>query len=133
SGLEQLPIENEAAKMEEHFTELVLVRPEKMPVGRTVGKIKKHLSGIYRQFIRDGKLELWFDGEQLGYDEPNVLQAPRDASGAPQTWKKSVSISLPGHKTVKGFVAIREEASTAEAGLALFRRGRLIVGSGDEG
>ena len=133
SGLEHLPIEDEAAKLEEHFTEIVLLKPEKMPVGRTVGKIKKHLSAIYRQFIRDGKLELWFDGEQLGYDEPNVLVAPRDASGAPQTWKKSVNISLPGHKTVKGFVAIREEASTAEAGLALFRRGRLIIGSGDEG
>ncbi len=133
SGLEQLPIEDETAKLEEHFTELVLLKPEKMPAGRTVGKIKKHLSSIYRQFIRDGKLELWFDGEQLGYDEPKVLVAPREASGAPDTWKKSVSISLPGNKTAKGFVAIREEASTAEAGLALFRRGRLIVGSGDEG
>lgn len=133
AGLEQLPIDDETAKMEAHFTELVLLKPEKMPVGRTIGKIKKHLSGIYRQFIRDGRLELWFDGEQLGYDEPKVLVAPRDASSAPDTWKKSVSISLPGNKTVKGFVAIREEASTAEAGLALFRRGRLIVGSGDEG
>lgn len=133
SGLEQLPIEDEEARMEEHFTELILLKPEKMPVGRTIGKIKKHLSGIYRQFIRDGKLELWFDGEQLRYDEPNLLVAPRDATGIPQTWKKTVSIPLAGHKTVKGFVAIREEASTAEAGLALFRRGRLIVGSGDEG
>lgn len=133
SGLEKLPIEEEDAKMEEHFTELVLINPAKMPVGRTIGKMKKHLSGIYRQFIRDGKLELWFDGEQLRYDEPNVLVAPRTTSDAPQIWKKSVIISLPGHKTVKGFVAIREEASTAEAGLALFRRGRIIVGSGDEG
>ncbi len=33
----------------------------------------------------------------------------------------------------RGFVTIREEGSLAEAGLALFRRNRLIVGSADEG
>ena len=34
---------------------------------------------------------------------------------------------------MRGFAAIREKASTKKAGLALFRRGRIIQGSGDDG
>src|SRR6202022_441323 len=33
----------------------------------------------------------------------------------------------------KGFAALRERGSTTDAGFALFRRGRLIEGSGEDG
>lgn len=134
-GLERLPVEEEPAKMEEHFTEIILLQPTKMPVKRAVGKIKEHLTSIYRQFIRDGKLDLVFDGEPLVYVDPKVLVAshPRNPTITPVAWTKTINIQLPGNKRIHGFAAIREEASVAEAGFALFRRGRLIVGSADEG
>jgi len=134
-GLEKLPVEEEPARMEEHFTEITLLQPEKMPVGRTVSKIKEHLTSIYRQFLKEGKLELWYDSEQLHFEEPNVLEAPNPwgQPGKPVLWKKSIDIRLAGNKSIKGFVAIREKAKLTEAGLALFRRNRLIIGSGDEG
>lgn len=120
--------------MEEHFTEITLIEPNKMPVKRAVGKIKEHLTSIYRQFIRDGKLELVFDDQPLVFVDPNILVAahPKHPTNASVTWKKSINIEL-GNKRIFGFAAIREEASVAEAGFALFRRGRLIVGSADEG
>jgi hypothetical protein len=134
-GLETLPVEEEPAKMEEHFTELILLRPAKMPVKKTIAKIKEHLTSIYRQFLKEGKLEIYYDGGLLHYEEPKVLEAanPRDPSGKVVVWKKQVDIRLAGNKRIHGFVAIREEAKMSEAGLALFRRGRLILGSGDEG
>lgn len=133
-GLEHLPVEEEQERMEEHFTEITLIQPSKMPVKRAVAKIKEHLTSIYRQFIRDGKLELVFDDEPLVYVDPKILVAthPRHPTSAPVTWKKPIKIEL-GNKRIHGFAAIREEASVAEAGFALFRRGRLIVGSADEG
>jgi hypothetical protein len=134
-GLETLPVEEESARMEDHFTELILLRPAKMPVKKTIGKIKDHLTSIYRQFLKEGKLEIYYDGELLHYEEPKILVAanPREQSGKEVVWKKQVDIRLPGNKRIHGFVAIREEAKMAEAGLALFRRGRLILGSADEG
>lgn len=133
-GLESLPVEEEPAKMEDHFTEIVLLRPTKMPVKRAVSKIKDHLTSIYRQFISEGKLELTFDGEPLVFAAPKVLVAahPKAPGNAPVSWTKAIDIRL-GNKRIHGFAAIREEASVAEAGFALFRRGRLIVGSADEG
>jgi hypothetical protein len=135
NALEQIPVEFEDAPAEAHYTELVLTQPQKMPTGRTIGKIKDHLTGIYRQFLRDGRLELIFRGEKLVFDEPAILVAPppRNARGTPVRWHKEIDIRLTEKKRIHGFVAIREEGSLAEAGLALFRRNRLIVGSGDEG
>ena len=106
-----------------------------MPVGRTIAKIKDHLTGIYRHFIRSGRLELRFRGEILTFAEPAILKAPhpKTPDGKLLDWRKEIDIPLSGEKRVNGFVAIREEGSVAEAGLALFRRNRLIVGSGDEG
>jgi Histidine kinase-, DNA gyrase B-, and HSP90-like ATPase len=134
-SLEQLPVTFENAKAEEHYTELVLNKPQKMPAGRTIAKIKDHLTGIYRQFLRAGKMELYFRGEKLSFKEPAVLIAPhpRNAGSPAVKWHKPIDIKLSESKRIHGFVAIREEGSLSEAGLALFRRNRLIVGSGDEG
>jgi hypothetical protein len=117
-SLEQLPVTFENAKPEEHYTELVLNKPQKMPAGRTIGK-----------------MELYFRGEKLAFKEPAILVAPhpRNAGSPAVRWHKPVDIQLSETKRVHGFVAIREEGSLSEAGLALFRRNRLIVGSGDEG
>ncbi len=134
-NLEELPVNFSAGQPHEHFTELILAHPQKMPAGRTISKIKSHLTGIYRQFIRDGRLELRFRGDLLTFPEPPILNAPhpKTPNATPVVWRKEIDLTLTGGKRAHGFVAIREEASVAEAGLALFRRNRLIVGSGDEG
>lgn len=134
-SLEQLPVVFEEAKSEDHYTELSLNQPQKMPAGKTIAKIKDHLSSIYRQFLRNGMMELYFRGEKLAFKEPAVLVAPHPKGDSNKLvrWYKEVDIELNATKRIQGFVAIREEGSLSGAGLALFRRNRLIVGSGDEG
>jgi hypothetical protein len=134
-SLENLPVETQPTPESQHFTELMLWHPEKMPYGRTIGKIREHLASIYRQFIEDGVLELRFCGELLQFEQPTVLLTPNPytASEEPVEWKKQIDIRLTDKHRVFGFMAIRAEGSTSEAGLALFRRRRLILGSGDEG
>src|SRR5690606_5919046 len=51
----------------------------------------------------------------------------------PILWRKEIDFDLEDGLSVRGFVAIREKASTSEAGFALFRRGRVIEGSFDNG
>jgi hypothetical protein len=97
--------------------------------------MKDHLSGIYRVFLREGILDLIFDGTPLRYDEPAILNAPfyKTPEAGPIVWRKELDLDFGGGQTATGFAALREKGSTAGAGFALFRRNRLIQGSADEG
>jgi len=133
-GLEELPIVPGESKLEEHYTEIDLTCREPLSA-RTIGKVKEHLAGMYREFIRKGKMELFWGTEPLLYEEIKVLVAPdaRALDGPPKEWRQSINIELPGFRRISGFVALRgEKGSTTESGLALFRRERLIVGSGED-
>lgn len=120
-----------------HFTRITLTDLNQIPRGRTLGKIRDHMRDIYRTFLRSGELRLVVAGERLQYREPPILVAPDvraedDLSSAPVLWRKEIDIALSDSISARGFAALREEGSTREAGFALFRRGRIIVGSGDD-
>lgn len=131
---EELHVISTQVSADKHYTEIRLDNIRRFPRGRTVQKIKDHLSSIYRIFIRDGSMLLTVDGEPLPYKDPDILVTPsyRDPDGPAIKWKKEVKIDLGDGRAAAGFVAIREPASTRLAGLALFRRKRLIMGSFDE-
>ncbi len=133
--IEELTILETKEKPESHYTEVVLEDIFHVPVGRTVAKLKEHLTDIYRAFIRDGLLELHFGGDALVYREPKVLRAPyfKDKDGPDREWRKTIEFDFGDGLSVHGFAALRETANTAKAGFSLFRRGRVIQGSGDEG
>ncbi len=48
-------------------------------------------------------------------------------------WKKEIDFDFGNGLSAKGFAAILEQGSYSSTGFALFRRGRLIEGSADEG
>lgn len=133
--IHELAIKEERENAGSHFTEIVLEDVFHLPVKKTVGKLKEHLTDIYRVFIRDGLLDLRFNGEPLKYEEPNVLNAPyfKEKGQPSRLWRKDINFDFGEGLSVHGFAALREPANTARAGFALFRRGRLIQGSGDEG
>ncbi|RWZ67808.1 ATP-binding protein [Labedella populi] len=118
-----------------HYTKIVLSELNQVPRGRTLGKIRDHMRDIYRTFLRSGELRLTVAGERMAFRDPVVLRAVdarQDADGGEvQTWLKDVAFELSPEVRVTGFAALREEGSTKDAGFALFRRGRSIIGSGD--
>ncbi|MEU1972860.1 ATP-binding protein [Microbacterium sp. NPDC019599] len=131
---ESLPITVEPALAESHFTVIELTDLNHMPRGRTIEKIKRHLTSIYRQFLRDGTLELIYNDEPLTYEEVEPLSAP--PAWRPDEnlvdWRKPIDFVMSDGRHVGGFAGVRQRGSTSEAGFALFRRRRLIVGSFDE-
>ncbi|MBC8030711.1 MAG: ATP-binding protein [Pyrinomonadaceae bacterium] len=134
--IEELTVDARLAPEKTHFTEIKLYNLHKAPQGRTLSKIKEHLASIYRSFIREGLLELKFDEEVLAYVEPKVLFAPyyKDPPLAQaKDWRKEVAFDFGLGMRAHGFAALRETGSTSGAGFSLFRRGRLIQGSADEG
>jgi hypothetical protein len=134
-SLEELDVKSRKCRIDDHFTEIVLRDLHRVPVGRTVSKIRSHLTDIYRIFVRDNVLELRFNGEELRYRRPDILEAPhyRDPNGGARVWMQTFDFNFGGGLRAHGFAAIRRKASVSDAGFALFRRNRLIQGSGDEG
>ena len=130
----ELLVEERATASEAHFTEVVLDELHRPPIGRTVGKIREHLTDIFRVFLRRGVMQLIVNGDPLTYSEPRILRAShfRIPDGDPVLWHKEIKFDLGQGMSVDGFAAIRETASVSSAGFALFRRSRLIQGSADE-
>lgn len=133
--LEELDVETKPCDKKHHYTIVELFNVNRIPKRKGVGKVKDHLRSIYREFIRKGVLKLTLNGEELTFNDPKILNVPRHdvPNGEPILWRKEINFDIEEGLSVQGFVAIREKASTAEAGFALFRRGRVIEGSFDEG
>jgi hypothetical protein len=133
--IEELTVRSEPASPSDHFTEIVLTDLHKIPQTKTLAKIKQHLRSIYRMFTRKSTLALSFDGDQLSFEEVPILHAAyyKDPNGPQWDWKKDLDFDFGLGLRAAGFAALRATASTSEAGFALFRRNRLIVGSADEG
>ncbi|GAC1370636.1 MAG: hypothetical protein NVS3B3_03530 [Aquirhabdus sp.] len=124
-----------------HYTVVTMHDVHHIPQGRTLGKIKEHLASIYRVFLRDKRMILRFNGEELTYITAPILSAIRytapwvpaqDSNAEPLIWRKEINLDFGKGQKVTGFAALRAIGSTPLAGFALFRRNRLIEGSHDE-
>jgi hypothetical protein len=133
-NVEDLAIQEIPGNIGDHFTIVELWDLNRPVATRTIGKIREHLTDIYRIFIRQGTLHLVFRGEILRYDDPPVLTtAPFESpEAAAVIWKKEIDFDLGEGMKVQGFAALLASGQQSKAGFSLFRRGRVIEGSGDE-
>lgn len=129
-----LEVVTETLPETEHFTVIEMTNLNRAIQGRTLGKIRTYLGGIYREFLRDGSLVLTVNGNRVTYDDPPVLRARRynDQEGDEHLWRQNVDIALESGRRVRGFVAIRETGDARQAGLALIYRKKVVTGSGEE-
>jgi hypothetical protein len=132
---EVLNVKKKSVRKEKHYTHILLKGlSANSPKSQQYGKIKKHLTSIYRKFIISGELKLYFNGELLNYETLKVLKAPfyKDLNNRSILWKKAIDFKM-GEFSAKGFIGLLETMSTSvNNGISLFRRGRVIVGSHDE-
>lgn len=132
---EELNVKSSSMPEEEHFTMITLRNLSKnAPKKMQMDKICKHLSSIYRKFIRTGELQIIVNGDLLSYTAPEELVAPyyKIPDGENVLWRKEINFHAYPYKAV-GFISILKTMSTSvENGLSLFRRGRVIMGSHDE-
>lgn len=136
--VERLNVTATEGDVDSHFTRIELWNLNQFLRGRTLGKARDHLREIYRAFLRDDTLILSVAGQNMDFVEPDVLRAPdyraNSAEGVTddaREWRKHIDLHLDGRVHVKGWAAIRAEGKTSGNGLSLFRRRRVIVGTGD--
>ena len=137
--IQELQIETKEANSNSHYTLITLFDiEEKMPIRRGLGKVKRHLASIYRDFFKREILDLYINGEKLEYKTPKILNTAyfETPSAEKINWKQDVEFDFGndhngGKLRAKGFIAIMETMSVRDSGFALFRRGRVIEGSAD--
>lgn len=137
----ELPVLEESAKIEDHYTVITLKNLSlNRPTSRQIAYIKKHIASIYTKYLREGLVDIIINGEYLQIKELKVLNAPyyKDPKGEPVLWQKEIHFSAPrpygeGLYKVDGFIGILETMSTdVDNGFLLFRRGRVIGSSYDD-
>lgn len=126
----EIVIYEEDVPLEKHGT---IIKIEKITKGltapRTVSKIKEVLASMYRRDINSGEVYIEYNGDPIYFLEYPVLTNFRDTE-----WRKDIQFEFVfEEKTyhVDGFVAIMDPGSFVNAGLALFRRNRVIIGGPD--
>lgn len=127
---EEIEVQEEKVSPKEHGTIITIWNLNRTIVGRQIAKTKDQLRGMYRVDLRSGEIKISYNGEELQYEEPAVLEETLP-DGSTKKWRQEISFEIPYKESslhVKGFIGIRETASTSSAGFALIRRGRVIVG-----
>ena len=128
------PIIRDVAKSE-HYTVVTLHELSHPPKGQTKGKIQRSLASIFRKFIENEKIEIYWQDELLEVPSPRILKAPyhpgndKVPTGEPIEWDTKVSFNTDSGKLIKGRAYILETMSPTESALNLFWHNRLIKGN----
>lgn len=131
---EELVVIEKNAPANEHYTRIILSQlSTNAPKPGQMEKIRRHLSSIYRQFLRTGNVEIIVNGQSLEAPDYGILYAPfyKTPDGENILWRKEIDFEMGEYKA-KGFIAILDKIQNGANGLVLMRRGRVIVGGGDE-
>ena len=134
---EELEILERPADPDSHFT-VISIQGVYNPIrGRTTGRVRDQLGSMYRRDLRSGEVEILWNGEPVTFEEPRFLEEDI-GGGIKNVWRKDIMLNVSWSaegSTLKaaGWVGIRTPGSQRDAGFALLRRGRVIVGGPGEG
>ncbi len=134
---EEIGVDGHFTDEQVHFTEINIEQLYKPLKGRTIGRIKDQLGSLYRADLRSGEIEILWDGVPVSFTEPGILRESH-GGGQETVWKKDISFEASDPVTgrpmeVKGWVGIMIPGSQRDAGFALLRRGRVIIGGPGDG
>ncbi len=130
-GANHVTIERDVAREEEHGTTLVIERLQRPIAGRQVEKTKRLLASIYRLDLQRGDVRISWNGEHLGYERPDLIVWEVDDEITECRMGIDLNVTDPhtglAHR-VTGWAGALQRISKQDAGFALLRRGRMIIG-----
>ena len=92
----------------------------------------KNIASIYRYFIRNREVQIFFGEQLLTFDEYTPLKAPsyKDPNGESIVWRKEVAIDDHNGHTLSGFIGILEDGKgqTEKRGVVFTRNNRVVMG-----
>jgi hypothetical protein len=124
SNSQDLPYsQREGLDARDHYTIIEITQLNKIPQGRTRGKIKDYLRSMYRVDLREGTLDLQWQGESLAWDPDDNFVVAQDGSA----YRKPFYFEVDG-KTISGWIGVLDRGSRAKAGFSILHANRVIKG-----
>ena len=135
--VDSVAVEVAPTEPETHYTSITIEGLYKPIRGRTRGRVKDQLGSMYREDLRSGEIEILWNGEPISFEEPSFLEEDL-YDGVKNVWRKGFTIAVPWESEgttlhAEGWVGVRTPGSQRDAGFALLRRGRVIIGGPGEG
>lgn len=131
SGESMITIERDVAPEDEHGTLLTIERLARPVAGRQIEKTRRLLASIYRRDLQRGDIKIWWNGEALTHNHPELMHWDDEGELAPCRVEIDTHVVDP-HTNLKhhitGWVGALQRMSQQDAGFALLRRGRMIIG-----
>jgi len=120
-GNAELELQKKAADENQHYTRIEIKNLNRQLHGRTVGKIKSFLAGMYRFDIENHELVLKWDDTPL--DSSISWSFLKDREG--KEYKKEFNFAI-GEKQVIGWAGLLDPGGRAKAGFALIHNNRMV-------
>ena len=106
----------------------------KVMKGRAMKSVKESLAEMYRYYIEDGRIRIWWNEEELKYTQPIARKSSLETKdGTEETeWRSNIELEIKNHgkkvAVVHGTIYILETMSNTTSGIQMYHRKRLIVG-----
>ncbi len=129
----ELPVTFREVSPNDHYTVLTMRDLIHPPLGKTKTKIKEYIASIFRVFIAQSKMEIYWQGDLLEVPTFPVLEAPfaENQSGDPVKWETDISIVTDDGTRIRGRAFLLETMKRTYTALNFFWHGRLIKGNFD--
>lgn len=98
-GREELIVTENPMSIERHFTRIELTElSNHAPTSNQMDKIRRHLSSIYRKFLRNGEVVIIVNGVKLEAPSFDILNASyyKNPKGNSILWKKDINFETGG-------------------------------------
>jgi len=136
--LKSLPVAHKESDVNSHYTIVTINSATKnMPSIKSLQKIKDELASIYRKYLRADEIDLIVNDVKLTFEDPIILTAAfHKKAGQPEGekiyWRKDIDFNFGPYRAI-GFIALLNTMKNNKNGLALLRRGRVVVGAEMDG
>ena len=120
----KIPVAPRNVDSKEHYTQIVISDLHRNIQKRTEETIKGYLGSMYRMDLLDGKLKIFYNGDEV--KPPEDLQFDTDPEGL--AMRRSLPPKTIGGKIITGWVAVLKKGGRKFGGFSLFQNRRQIQG-----
>ncbi|AGY60723.1 ATP-binding protein [Gloeobacter kilaueensis] len=120
----KIPLSLREVSTNEHYTRIIISEMQRYIQGRTEETIKNYLGSMYRFDLKEGKLKLIYNNEEI--QPPDEYEYDTDPEGKPMM--REIPETMINGKSIRGWFAVLKKGGRKFGGFSLFQNRRQIQG-----
>tara|TARA_B110000879_G_C11165956_1_gene511253 strand:- start:85 stop:1686 length:1602 start_codon:yes stop_codon:yes gene_type:complete len=133
TGLFNIGPKTKSAKKATPYTYITISKPHRYPRTNEVTMVRKYLADMYRWFIEDNEIDIFYNGKKLKYEVPPVKllsEYPHEINKEEIQWASVIpKLDLGDGYWAQGFAFLRKVKANPQRGFGIFWKNKLIEGN----